>query len=107
MPVLPCRGGLPRRDAASADGSSSGGDRRADHEGDDAEVDQPERNPEEHAQVAQPQPGDGHSVAAFTASFDLRAGYMAEDDADDAEEEERGDERNEAEHQRDDRRGVR
>src|SRR5699024_2696799 len=73
----------------SADRPGIGGDGKADHQSNDSEVGQPEEDPEDHAEVAQPQRSHCHSVAAFASAFDLGASDVAEDDADEAEEEER------------------
>lgn len=73
----------------SADRPGIGGDGKADHQSDDSEVGQPEEDPEDHAEVAQPQRSHCHSVAAFASAFDLGASDVAEDDADETEEEER------------------
>src|SRR5699024_7978206 len=74
---------------ASADRPGIGGDGEADHQRDDSEVGQPEEDPEDHAEVAQPQRRHCHSVAAFASALDLGASDVAEDDTDETEEEER------------------
>src|SRR5699024_4410657 len=61
---------------ASADRPGIGCDGEADHQRDDSEVGQPQRS---HC----------HPVAAFASALDLGASDVAEDDAEDAEEEER------------------
>src|SRR5699024_8474004 len=71
---------------ASADRPGIGGDGEADHQRDDSEVGQPEEDPEDHAEVAQPQRSHCHSVAAFASALDLGASDVAEDDAEEAEE---------------------
>src|SRR5699024_758596 len=74
---------------ASADRPGIGGDGEADHQRDDSEVGQPEEDPEDHGEVAQPQRSHCHSVAAFASALDLGASDVAEDDADETEEEDR------------------
>src|SRR5699024_7772773 len=74
---------------ASADRPGIGCDGEGDHRRDASHAGHPEADPEEHAEVAQPQRRHCHPVAAFASALELGASEVAEDDAEEAEEEER------------------